>query len=476
WGVQSYAERQLQTELDALTNNRVSNGSIIAIENATGAVLVYVGSVSWFDDSVSGKIDGVRALNQPGSCLKPFLYAKALDEGVSPAEILPDIPTVFGTSQAYIPSNFNRRFNGPVRFRVALASSLNIPAVYLLDRLGIRTFEDYLIALGFDSIKAKRGTYGAGLALGNAAVSLEELVRAFSAFPRGGSVPPLRFVLSDETSDTSTGAAAMSNYAAWEIADILSDKASRFVGFGPAPTFATDFPSMFKTGTANQFQHIWALGASPRYTVGVWMGNFSGETIVGRTGSSIPARIVANLLKTLEQAYSKGGGERSSGSNPAGSEIPAAAVAQQICALSGMAAGPLCTGILMEYFLPKQVPAPCTWHGAPGGDVVYPPEYQAWLGERFRAGRVASSSGNGRIRLPAPGSVYFFDPGIPRAAQAVRLETNGFAADAFVYMDGQLQGALSPNGVYALPLHKGRHTVLVEDENGGSAQVEYDVR
>jgi penicillin-binding protein 1C len=462
-GLQIYAEERLETELSMLSRNRISNGAVLAIENETGAVRVYAGSASWFDDERGGKIDGVRALNQPGSCLKPFLYALALDSGFSPAQVLPDLPTVFGGREAYIPSNFNRRFNGPVRFRVALASSLNIPAVYLLERLGVGAFEDYLASLGFDSLI--RGSYGAGLALGNAEISLEELVRGFSVFPRGGSLPELRWL--EGLPPEKPSKALMSPYAAALIADILSDRASRFVGFGPAPALATEFESMFKTGTANQFQHIWALGATKRFTVGVWMGNFSGETVVGRTGSSVPARIAADLLRAMEE---------SAGPGPAsGGDRALAGLAEQvkICALSGMAASPACPGTLTEWIPRNRVPSPCDWHGA--GPVRYPPEYQAWLAGHSRPGTV-EQRGPGIIRIPVPGSVYYLDPSLPAEAQALRVETAGFGPGALVYDGGLLQGSLSPAGVYVLPLGRGQRRLLVEDENGGRAAVDFEVR
>jgi penicillin-binding protein 1C len=255
----------------------------------------------------------------------------------------------------------------------------------------------------------------------------------------------------------------MSPYAAWIITDILSDKSSRFIGFGPAPTLATPFPAMFKTGTANQYQHIWALGATGRFTVGVWMGNFSGETVIGRTGSSIPARIAARILTAMEAAEGTG----SMGSPPPG-------VTQvEICSLSGMAAGPSCTGTVQEWLRTEQVPARCSWHSA--GGLFYPPEYQAWLAERFRAGQ-AQGEGTGMIRLPVEGSVFYLDPSLPHEAQALRLETAGFGPNALVYTDGNLEGSLNYAGVYALPLSKGLHTAVVEDENGASAWVNFEVR
>jgi penicillin-binding protein 1C len=483
-GLQSYAEERLTAELAALTNNRVTNGAILAIENDTGAIRVYVGSSSWFNEDNGGKIDGVRVFNQPGSCLKPFLYALALDSGFSPADILPDLPTMFGGSEAYIPSNFNRRFNGPVRLRLALASSLNIPAVYTLERLGVSNFEEYLVSLGFDSISANRGSHGTGLALGNAEVSLEELVRAFSAFPRGGSPAVLRLTedVPQNADDPTDAAPILSPYTAWVIADILSDRASRFVGFGPAPTLATAFPSMFKTGTANQFQHIWALGATRRFTVGVWMGNFSGETVVGRTGSSIPARIAADLLGALEQPA---GASSRSGTISAdvGGPVPARTERVRICALSGMTATPACTGTLDEWIPADRISGPCSWHrGETGAEnswastVSYPPEYQAWIAERFRSGTVSRNQGGGTIRIPLPGSVFYLDTSIPADAQALRIETTGFGPDAYLYADDQFQGVLNPAGVYALPLVRGRHRVQVEDEYGASASVEFEVR
>ncbi|WP_245535084.1 transglycosylase domain-containing protein [Leadbettera azotonutricia] len=490
FNLQRYAEEQLLSELASLQNNRVSNGAILAIENETGAVRVYAGSASWFDDAASGKIDGVKSRAQPGSCLKPFLYAMALDSDFSPAVILPDLPTVFGSAEAYVPANFNQRFNGPVRFRLALASSLNVPAVYLLERLGVSAFEDYLINLGFDSIAETRGSHGTGLALGNVEVSLEELVKGFSSFPRGGVPVELKWIEGGEhspvgvnqgTANPKAAKPIMSAYAAWAIADILSDRSSRFIGFGPAPTLATPFASMFKTGTANQYQHIWALGATKRFTVGVWMGNFSGETVVGKTGSSIPARIVSHILAAMEQTGANSAGNSgeaplgsvsSSGENLSGT-APGSVAEVRICALSGMLAGPYCTGLAQEWLERNKMPGVCTWHTASG--LFYPPEYQSWLAERFRAGRVRQN-GNGSIRMPVSGSVFYADPALPVDAQALRIEAAGFGSGAFVYLDGALQGSLNFAGVHALPLYKGKHTVIVEDENGAAASVDFEVR
>ncbi|MDR2447359.1 MAG: penicillin-binding protein 1C [Treponema sp.] len=460
--LQLYAEERLGAELAKLSLNRVSNGSVLAIENSTGAVLCYVGSASWFDDAVSGKIDGVQARNQPGSCLKPFLYALALDSGFGPNAILPDIPSVFGAGEAYIPVNFNRRFNGPVRMRVALASSLNVPAVWMLERIGVSRFEDSLESLGFTSIAEKRGAYGTGLALGNAEVSLEELVRAFSVFQREGKLTGLRFIEEDHGNTQSIQ--TLSPYAAFVIRDILSDKASRWMGFGAAPVFSTPFQSMFKTGTANQYQNIWALGATRRWTVGVWMGNFSGMTVVGKTGSSIPARIAADILSALEMADPD---DAPDGAVNGVGEM----VEVEICAFSGMRATRFCAGTLHEWLLRERTPDVCDWHRA--GGVVYPSEYQSWLAEWLRVGQ--ARRGDGTIRLPRRGSVFYVDPSLPVDAQAIRIETFGFGDDALVFVDGVLAGRLDSAGVFVAPVSRGKRTVFVEDDVSG-AHVEFEVR
>jgi penicillin-binding protein 1C len=367
--------------------------------------------------------------------------------------------------------------------------------VYVLERLGVRAFEEYLAGLGFDSIQETAGTHGTGLALGNAEVSLEEMVRGFSSFPRLGSPVKLTWAENEALPDArarpsgmkgtlSQPEPLMSPYAAWIIADILSDRSSRFVGFGPAPVLATPFVSMFKTGTANQFQHIWALGATRRFTVGVWMGNFSGETVVGSTGSSIPARIASNLLAALEDSSHSvpesilhaGSAGIDKDANPVqenlAGPVPAGIVELEVCSLSGMAAGKFCTGTTKEW-MRDEMRQVCTWHT--GAGLFYPPDYHAWLNERFRSGNT-SQGGNGRIRIPVQGSVYYLDPSLPPNAQALRVETTGFGPDALLYANGTLMGNMNHAGVYALPLSRGVYRVFVEDAGGAYASVDFEIR
>ena len=156
-------------------------------------VLAWVGNADWFDSKNSGQIDGVLTKNQPGSSMKPFLYALAFDTLDDngrplyyPSKIIPDIPQEFGNTNIYIPGNFNNRFNGPVRTRIALASSLNVPAVSILAQLGVNNYLEKLYELGFESLRRTGKNADLGLALGAGEVSLKELVPAFAVFVRDG--------------------------------------------------------------------------------------------------------------------------------------------------------------------------------------------------------------------------------------------------------------------------------------------------
>lgn len=256
-------EDRINYYLSISASSRITTGAGLIINNSSGEILAYTGSANFNDTENSGQIDGVQILNQPGSTLKPFLYALGIEKGFLPSSVLPDIPQHYGESQVYQPMNFDRTFHGPVLLRVALASSMNVPAVYMINRLGVLNFADFLISLGFESLGSQRGFVGTGLALGNAEVSLMELTRAFSIFPRGGLYLPLTPFLTSFLLPEKNKKTVMKPYTAGIIRDILTDNNSRYPGFGDGSIMDTKFDAMFKTGTSNQFQNIWALGSSP---------------------------------------------------------------------------------------------------------------------------------------------------------------------------------------------------------------------
>ncbi|MDR2021340.1 MAG: hypothetical protein LBQ14_11315 [Treponema sp.] len=431
-----------------------------------------MGSADYDNVSAAGQIDGVTAVNQPGSGMKPFLYAMALERGFKPADVLADVPVNFGTGALYIPQNFNNRFNGPVRFRSALASSLNIPAVSLLYHLGVRSYIDFLLALGFDSLKASGEEAGLGLALGNAPVSIAELVRGFSVFPRDGVLVPLTWERAAAPSagqdlpgtspppeprtaaDPAGAVRVISADTARIICSFLSDRSARVLAFGTGRNFITPFPAIFKTGTANQYQNIAALGATPRYSAAVWMGNFTGETVIGRTGSSIPAAIVRDALLFLQ------------GSSGPDFPEPENFVKIPVCTLSGMKPSAACPSTIGEYVPRGSDPEPCTWHR--GSTVVYPAEYQGWFFSLPRQGEVDYAAAPLQIITPRDQFVFLSGPGLAAGNDSIPVEVIGGRYDELlVEYDGAAFTVARPFAFY-LPHDSGDHILTVR--NGGETE------
>ena len=463
--LQNYAENILRTAMVNARDARIANSALLLIDNSTGQVLSWIGNSDWFDQENHGQIDGVKAKNQPGSSMKPFLYAMALemkdDAGqplYSPATILSDIPLEFGDENTYIPSNFNNRYNGPVRFRIALASSLNIPAVELLNKIGVENYLQKLYKLGFESLRQGGKEADLGLALGAGEVSLEELVYAFSVFVRDGK----------DFNDNQI----YEKDAARLICSILSDSSARALGFGYSQTFQTDYPSIFKTGTANQYQNIVALGATKNYTIGVWMGNFEGQTVVGKTGSSLPAYVAKQVLDLLEK-----------NKNPQNLQFPEPEnwKKAKICSLSGMKAGKNCPATVMEYLFAgdddnaenKEI---CTWHREKNDktdgknaivEVVYPPEFQSWALLYDLDLNLNYNSSPLTINSPKNGSVFYYSLE-NTAAQAIKVDVTGGISDFLeVFYDEKPFLTVERPFSFFLPVEKGRHkiTVICESES-----------
>ncbi|AFG36554.1 membrane carboxypeptidase/penicillin-binding protein PbpC [Spirochaeta africana DSM 8902] len=460
--LQHRLEDLLYARLRAAGDSRIHNGAALVLDHHRGEVLAYVGSHDYFDDQNSGMIDAVRIRRQPGSTLKPFLYALALEAGFTAATILPDTPQAFGAEEAYIPQNFSRRFAGPVRLRTALSSSLNIPAVHTVVRLGVGAFADHLEDLGFSSVADQRDRVGAGIALGNVEVSLLELATAFSVFAGDGNLPEYRVLL--PTDHTSGPALNQPAYPAHGIShphydaatvqiirDILADQADRVLGFGADSVLNTSFPSIAKTGTANQFSNIWALAADPDYTVGVWMGNIHGETVIGRPGSSLPATVAMQLLQDIHET---------------GRRFPPADAVHQvrISPISGMRYDPPGGGSIPELFPHGEYPPEDTWHSYPGGPIRYPPEYQDWVRDMgFRsAGGAADGRAATRVRIQSPndGARFYRDPYISERHQSIGVVVTSDGQEPIqLYWNDSLAAEGHSPLRWQLPVIPGRHRI-----------------
>ncbi|WP_394781848.1 penicillin-binding protein 1C [Undibacterium sp.] len=283
--VQAFARDALVRQLSALVDRNIEDGAIVVLDNASGDVLAWVGSSGSLSDA--SQVDGVVALRQAGSTLKPFLYELAIEKKwLTAASILDDsavnLPT---TSGLYIPQNYDKHFKGLVSVRTALASSLNIPAVRTLVTVTPETFFQRLQKLGFQ-LRESGDYYGYSLALGSADVSLLALTNAYRSLANNGRYGTVRMTVADAPVRP---LAVMDAASSFIIGDILADRAARAVTFGLESALATRFWAAVKTGTSKDMRDNWCVGYSERYTVGVWVGNASGAPmwdVSGVTGAA----------------------------------------------------------------------------------------------------------------------------------------------------------------------------------------------
>lgn len=468
-------EGKIQEQLELFRDSRITNGAALVFDNRTGAIVAWVGNSDFFSEH-SGQVDGVISRHQSGSSTKPFLYALALENGYVPNQILEDIPKDFGGQNVYVPLNFNNRYNGPQSMRVCLASSLNIPAVDILYHLGIDRYMNFLESCGFDSLKGTRASTGLSLALGSNEVTLLELTRAFSIFPNDGILKEVVPQASDYNPGHSRR--VLNCDTARVISDFLSDRNAQTLGFGNAKVFKTSYPAIFKTGTANQFQDIVSLCATPDYTCGVWMGNLNGETVIKKTGSSIPAYVCRTIQDYLFEKNSKKGA-------PQKFKVPDSYKKLPVCALSGMKSGPDCPSTKMEYVEWKTDKAEenfktCTWHYRQNGitRIRYPSAFQHWASGQNINGRLNTiqSSAPLEIMYPTDNAVFFLDATVPESAQQITvLCSGGSDSETTAYLDGNFLGVSTMRQSFKVKLTKGKHSFTIINGNE-TKSIHFEVR
>lgn len=295
--LQRAALAAVEDQLLALNAQNARDAAVIVADNRTGEVLAYVGGSG--HRSSSPQVDMARSRRQAGSTLKPFLYALAFEKGyLEPGSWLLDEPFEIGLDRgSYEPGNYDNLFHGPVTAQVALASSLNVPAVRAVDLVGVDAFRAFLDGLGFRALEEGEH-YGPSLALGTADVTLVDLVQAYMALANGGKWKALRF-------ERGEGGASMRSplgpRAASEVAAILSDRGFRALTFGWDSVLATSYPAAVKTGTSKDMRDNWCVGFSRDFTVGVWVGNGSGEPMWQVSGVSGAAPVWRALMDRLHK-------------------------------------------------------------------------------------------------------------------------------------------------------------------------------
>lgn len=463
--LQQFIQQRIQSRLVDLFQEKVSDAAVVVLDNRTGEVLAYVGS--------SGKLSGAKyvdhasALRQAGSTLKPFLYAQALEQKrLTAASLLnDDILSLDVGSGLYVPQNYDRGFKGWVSVRTALASSLNIPAVKTLTMLDIEAFRDTLVALGLP-LTETGDYYGYSLALGSADVTLLSLTNAYRALANLGWYSPIRWIpeevfsqqrklfvelpvnhnkqntqeergyrnddnhqaVRDSLKTQEVPKRVFDQASSWIVGDILSDRYARVPTFGADSALSTPFWTAVKTGTSKDMRDNWTIGWSSQYTVGVWVGNSAGDSMRNISGVSGAAPIWHDVMAYLHN-------NRPS-TQPA---RPDGVVEQNI------KYAPMLEPERQEYFL----------SGTQMETIRLPIE------------NAVSTSMASFISTPTDGTIFAWDPDIPRDRQRVKIEARQLnqqiTEGVYWTINGEKIGNINP--IY-WELKAGKFTLTLYSQQG----------
>ncbi|MDX2053316.1 MAG: penicillin-binding protein 1C [Polyangiaceae bacterium] len=480
----------------------------LIVDNVTAQVLAYVGSPEFASHADLGQNDGVLARRQPGSALKPFVYAAAMERlGFTAATLLPDVELhIAGEKLDYAPRNYDRRYHGPVRLRQALASSFNVPAVYTASRVGPPEVLEMLHSFGFASLDQPAGHYGAAIALGDGEVTLGELAAAYATLARGGIYQALAFANRAVTAKGQSFEVpipaerrVLAAKTAALVTSILSDSAARAPGFGETSVLDLPFPVAAKTGTSKAFRDNWAVGYTREVTVAVWVGNFDGTPLERSSGITGAGPLFRDAMLLAMR-----------GRSPAPLVDKQGLIAQNVCPLSGKLVGSACPHSQIEWFAPSHVSTQaCDMHervwiepmsrelsasACPGAEAhvieVYPNEYQSWAREAKRPLRPGVISACGRahgvlndfpasttknalpaLEYPFEGARFLLDPSLTRDQQRIVFRARSpRAVPLRFFLNGQLLDEVNSPYSLSWPLVPGRHQLEVATPDGQRSQ------
>ncbi|MFL5739245.1 MAG: penicillin-binding protein 1C [Flavisolibacter sp.] len=328
-------EKLIEDYVRALRLQNIRNAAVMVIDNKTHKVISYLGSAGFADTTDGGQVNGAAALREPGSTLKPLLYGLCIDDGLlTPKAIINDVPVNYS---GYAPENYDQKFNGYVSVEYALEHSLNIPAVKSLQQLGKDKMVNKLIACDFRQIKKDQGKLGLSLILGGCGATLEELTGLFSAFANNGIYVRPQFTDNDSSLKT---VEVLSPAADFMVTEILS-KINR-PDFPLNWTATEHMPKIaWKTGTSYGRRDAWSIGYNKNYTVGVWVGNFSGAGVPELSGANTATPLLFKIFNTIDYDNSADW-----------YEPPTDCTLRQVCSESGLPPGPNCSNLVTDYFIP----------------------------------------------------------------------------------------------------------------------------
>ncbi len=515
---QRHAENIIREQIDRLNHpangsagHNVRNAALVAMNPNTSEVMALVGSPDYFDEDIDGAINMTLVPRQPGSTLKPIVYATAMDpereRPWTPATVLFDVRTVFITHEndPYVPVNFSRDENGPVLLRQALASSLNIPAVIALDAVGVDTAMNTASNMGIGTL-GEPDEYDLSFALGGGPVRLFDLTAAYAAFANGGFriAPGMILDVTDAEGNIlyeakpTAPARAIDERTTWLINDILSDNDARILSFGKNSILQLDRTAAVKTGTTNDFHDNWTVGYTPDLVVGVWVGNTDNAPMRGVTGVSGAGPIWHYFMRTVL-----------AGEPDKPFPQPQGLVKVEICGLSGLLPTDDCPYRQWEWFVNGSQPAEeDTFYRRMAVDkttglladeatkrenISYrltldlPPVLHPWardqelllLDDLLLASSVGGETAVSSLRLisPDPNTIYRLSPALAPEAQKIHMEAVSAAdlSDITLWMDGELVAAIEHPPFEAWwQLTVGTHVGWVEGVDGNGRLVRSD--
>ena len=309
--LQEEAQRIVSHQVAALHPRfDMNNGALIALKPETAEILAMVGSVDYKNKEIDGQVNVATSPRQPGSAIKPLLYATAFNDNlISPATVIWDTPITYtiSTIEEYSPVNYDRKFHGPVTVRAALANSYNVPAVKLLDAVGVERMLESARRMGVRSLHRGTDWYGLSLTLGGGEVTLLDLASAYHTIANSGRYRPPQFFLTItdgqgqtlRESSSDEGTRVISEEAASLVADILSDDPARVPMFGALSQLTLSRPVAAKTGTTDNNRDAWTMGFTRHLLTGVWVGNTDGRPMRNATGAGAAAPVWNEFMRTV---------------------------------------------------------------------------------------------------------------------------------------------------------------------------------
>lgn len=490
--IQERSRRILREFLTPLRKKGISNASIVVMDTKSHEVLAMVGSYRFFDSVNDGQVNGATAPRSPGSTLKPFVYALALDRGIiSPQIILSDVPVDYS---GYQPVNYDNKYRGYVSAQEALARSLNVPAVNLCAELKDNSIYSFLKRSGISTLSRSKSYYGLQLILGGCEVTLLELTNLYAGLANLGEFAPYKLRLTNSISNPGPDFSLVFQSACFILTEMLTE-----VRRPDLPTCwesSINLPKIaWKTGTSYGHKDAWSIGYSLKYTIGVWVGNFDATGAPDIVGAKVAAPILFALFNALTDPLENQWFVK-----------PDRVARRNVCALSGMPMSPYCESSKEELYIPGISPSKqCNIHKKFQIDrktgkrlcshcrigreyreqifEVYPPEIATW---RRKNGHHVPSipehypncskilAGNGPvIHSPSANCEYKIRQGIDAKYQKILLDASVSSGTKkiFWFLDNQLIASKKPTEKVFITPTVGKHRLVCMDDEGRSAEM-----